>query len=78
MLTNVLERLTMFAYKKGMFWRAVRDNVSVWREKKEKEKSCNDSSLVAIAAAATEVSWELSRVDVILLFYVFIVSFLYL
>jgi len=33
-----------------------------------------------MAAAATEVcvSWELSRVDVILLLHVFIVSFLYL
>jgi hypothetical protein len=28
--------------------------------------------------AATEVSWELSRVDAILLLHVFIVSFLYL
>jgi hypothetical protein len=32
----------------------------------------------AMAAAATEVSWELSKVDVILLLHVFIVSFLYL
>jgi hypothetical protein len=31
-----------------------------------------------MAAAATEVSWELSKVDVILLPHVFIVSFLYL
>jgi hypothetical protein len=48
--------------------------------REKKKKSCNGSSLAAIATTATEVcvSWELSRVDVILLLNVFIVSFLYL
>ena len=49
-------------------------------ENREKERSCNGSSLAAIAAAARAAMrvGELSRVDVILLLYVFIVSFLYL
>jgi len=49
-------------------------------ENKEKRECCNGSSLAAIAAtvrAAMRVD-ELSRVDVILLLHVFIVSFLYL
>ena len=55
-----------------------RENVSV-QESGEKE-SCNGSSLAVIAAAVRAAMrvGELSRVDVILLLHVFIVSFLYL
>jgi hypothetical protein len=50
---------------------------------REREHECvksREKERVAMAAAATTVcvSWELSRVDVILLLHVFIVSFLYL
>jgi hypothetical protein len=33
MLTNMLEELTIFAYKRGMIlWEQMWENVSVWRE----------------------------------------------
>jgi hypothetical protein len=56
MLTNVLEGLTMFAYKRGMFLRAKWECVRVkWREEKRKRSCCP-----LLPYAAECVSWELS------------------